>query len=79
MPLGRVEDIEMQRSPVSSSNIAEIGYDEARRVLEILFQNGTTYQYFDVPKQEYDSLIRASSYGQFLNANIKGRYRYARI
>ena len=69
----------MQRKQVSSSTIAEIGYDESRRILEVLFNNGTTYQYFDVPQQEYDALMQASSHGQYLNGNIKGRFRYARI
>lgn len=69
----------MQRTPVSSSNIAEIGYDESRRVLEVLFKSGNVYQYFDVPPQEHQALMQASSYGQYLNANIKGRFRYARV
>jgi hypothetical protein len=69
----------MQRVPVSSSTIAEIGYDEPRRILEILFKNSSVYQYFDVPPQEHQSLMQASSHGQYLNANIKGRFRYARV
>lgn len=69
----------MQRTPVSSSNIAEIGYDESRRILEVLFKTGNVYQYFDVPLQEYQALMQASSHGQYLNANIKGRFRYARV
>jgi hypothetical protein len=68
----------MQRQPVTSSNIAEIGYDEQRRVLEVLFKVGTVYQYFDVPPQEYQALMQAGSIGQYVNANIKGRFRYAR-
>jgi hypothetical protein len=69
----------MQRQPVTSSNIAEIGYDEPRRVLEVLFKTGSIYQYFDVPPQEHKALMQASSQGQYLNANIKGRFRYARV
>lgn len=69
----------MHRQPVTSSNIAEIGYDEASRTLEILFRNGSIYQYFDVPTQEHRALMIASSHGQYLNAHIKGRYRYARV
>jgi hypothetical protein len=69
----------MQRTPVSSSNIAEIGYDEVGRILEVLFLNGSLYQYFDVPPQVYNELAMASSVGQYLNANIKGNYRYARV
>lgn len=69
----------MQRTTVSSSNIAEIGYDANLRVLEVLFHNGGLYQYFDVPQSEYESLMNANSHGQYLNRNIKGQFRYARI
>lgn len=69
----------MRRVPVTSSNIAEIGYDESSRTLEIMFKNGRLYQYFDVPIQEHQSLMSASSHGQYLNQHIKGTYRYARV
>ena len=69
----------MMRQPVTSSNIAEIGYDESSRTLEALFKNGSLYQYFDVPPQIYAELMQASSIGQYLNTNIKGQFRYARV
>lgn len=69
----------MRREPVTSSNVAEIGYDEASSTLEVAFKNSGIYQYFDVPKKEYESLLGASSIGQYLNQNIKGKYRYARV
>lgn len=69
----------MQRTQVTSSNIQSIGYDENTQTLEVEFKNGGTYQYFDVPKHEYDSLMSASSHGQYLAANIKGKYRYSKV
>lgn len=69
----------MRRQPVTSSNIAEIGYDEGQRVLEILFSNGSLYQYFDVPPQIFNELMQASSVGKYLNSNIKSHFRYARV
>ena len=69
----------MKRVPVTSSNISEIGYDARSRTLEVLFRNGGLYQYFDVPPQEHGGLMNASSQGQYLNAHIKGRYRYSRV
>lgn len=69
----------MKRQPVNSSTVAEVGHDEPSRILEVLFRNGTLYQYFDVPEREYQELIGASSVGQYLNAQIKGKYRYARV
>jgi KTSC domain len=69
----------MRRQPVTSSNIAEIGYDEGQRVLEILFSNGSLYQYFEVPPQIFNELMQASSVGKYLNYNIKSHFRYARV
>lgn len=69
----------MRRQSVTSSNIAEIGYDEGSRILEVLFNNGSVYQYFDVPPQIHTAIMQASSVGQYLNANVKGNFRYARV
>ncbi len=69
----------MERIAVTSSNIAEVGYDKESQTMEILFSNGRIYQYFDVPDQTYHDLLTASSHGQFLAREIKGRFRYARV
>jgi hypothetical protein len=69
----------MRRVPVTSGNIAEIGYDQSSRRLEVLFRSGGLYQYFDVPPQEHQALMSAGSHGEYLNRFIKGRYRYARV
>lgn len=69
----------MNRESVTSTNIDEIGYDNDRRILEILFRNGSTYQYFDVPSQIFEELRSSSSLGQYINSNIKGHFRYSRI
>jgi hypothetical protein len=66
----------MDRQPVSSSNIASIGYDEGSGTLEVEFLNGAVYRYFDVPSNLYEALMAAASHGTFLNANIKGAYQY---
>ena len=69
----------MQRTPVESTNVASIGYDHTTQTLEVEFQRGWVYQYFDVPEPVYDALMAAPSKGEFLNASIKGSYRYARM
>lgn len=68
----------MQRTPVSSSNIKEIGYDDISSTLEVEFISGAVYQYFGVPQILHSRLMQASSKGQFLNDNIKYSYRYQR-
>ena len=65
--------------PVVSSNLSRIRYDENSNTLEIEFQGGRVYQYFDVPVQVFEGLRNAESYGQYFNAYIKGYFRYARI
>ena len=69
----------MNRTPVVSSNVAYVGYDEDSSTLEIEFNNGTVYQYFDVSKNIYDGLIGADSVGSYLASYIKGRYRYSKV
>lgn len=69
----------MDRTAVTSSNVASIGYDEDSSTLEIEFNNGTIYQYFDVPNNIFEGLRNSSSIGGYLAANIKGVYRYSRV
>lgn len=69
----------MNRIPVSSSDVAEIGYDMATMTLEVAFHSGGVYQYFDVPEIVYQEFARASSIGKFFHANIKNNYRYAKV
>ncbi len=69
----------MDWTPVSSSNIARIGYHSVSMTLEIEFLTGSIYQYFDVPETVHQELMAASSHGKFFNANIKGVYRYAKL
>lgn len=69
----------MNRQPVTSSNVADVGYDAVSMTLEIGFKDGTVYQYFDVPESVYQELLFADSVGQFLNRQIKSSYRYAKV
>jgi hypothetical protein len=69
----------MEMIPVSSSNIAGVGYDEDSQTLQIEFNNGTSYQYFDVPEQVFTELRDAGSVGAYLASNIKGVYRFSKV
>jgi hypothetical protein len=69
----------MNRTPVSSSNVASVGYDPNTMTLEVEFIDGSVYQYFDVPETVYQELMRASSIGHFMHANIRNNYRYTKV
>jgi KTSC domain len=69
----------MNRTPVTSSNVASVGYDPNSMTLEVEFTNGSVYQYFDVPEVVHQDLMTAASIGTYLGRNIKNNYRYARL
>ncbi len=69
----------MERTSVQSSNLASVGYDSRTQTLEIQFQNGRVYQYFDVAQDVYSGLMKAASHGRYFLANIKGMYDYRRV
>lgn len=61
----------MDRNPVESSDVVSVGYDEDEMLMEVEFQTGSIYLYFDVSRDFYDQFMRAESKGQFVNYIIK--------
>ncbi len=70
-------NVKMER--VSSSNIAEIGYDDSSQLLYVRFLNSTLYVYKNVPDVEFQSFKNAPSLGSYLNRSIKNSYPYERL
>ena len=66
----------INRKPVTSSNIASVGYDAEKQILEIEFHHGAIYQYFDVPKEIYEGLMSAGSIASYFHHNIRENYKY---
>jgi hypothetical protein len=64
----------VERQPVSSSNIASVGYDPNSETLEIEFIHTGIYQYYNVPQFQFDRMLEANSVGTFFNAEIKNSY-----
>ncbi len=56
-----------------------MGYEPARRELDIQFVSGRVYRYFGVPPQAHEALMRAPSKGRYFNARIRDRYRFRRL
>lgn len=69
----------MEMHLVDSSNVSAIGYDEDSQTLQVEFNSGATYQYFDVPQQIFEGMLDAGSVGQYLNQHVKGIFRYSRV
>ena len=60
---------------VVSSAIEHVAYDTDTRILRITFTNGGTYDYPDVPEEEYHRLVTAQSVGVYYNKSIRPLYR----
>ena len=53
----------MDMIPVSSSDIASVGYENG--TLYIRFNSGGLYKYSNVPESVYHGLMSASSHGKY--------------
>lgn len=69
----------MQRTPVSSTSLASVGYDTASFTLEIEFNSGRVYQYVDVPEHVHQELVSAASVGSYFARSIKNSFSYSEV
>jgi KTSC domain-containing protein len=66
----------MDKQRTESSVIGAVGHS---RVLEIQFESGRIYQYYDVPEDVYNEMLSAESKGRYFNSHIRGKYQYQEI
>ncbi len=69
----------MDRLAVSSSALKSIGYDAQAMILEIEREDGSVFQYLDVPSSTYEALMMADSKGKYFNSHVKPLYKYNRV
>ena len=69
----------MDRLLVNSSNIVSAGYDAADQTLEIEFQSGNVYQYFDVPEKIFQGLMTAGSKGEYFHDKILKEFDFQEV
>jgi hypothetical protein len=72
----------MNRIPVSSNGITEVGYHQDTDnlgTLELKFSNGGVYEFFNVPTNLYDEFMHASSREEYYFANIGKRFPCTRV
>ncbi len=69
----------MERKTVESSMIHSIGYDKVSKILEIQFNSGMIYKYFNVPQIEFNRMLKAESKGRYFLDCIQDSYEYARL
>ena len=63
---------------VSSSCIAEVGYDSSDQTLGVRFHGGGEYRYAGVPSETHQALLAADSIGRYFNAEVRDAYPHQR-
>ncbi len=58
-----------------SSAIGRAVYDPAAGTLDLWYRGGDRYRYFEVPEAIYEALVEAPSAGEYVNREIKPRFR----
>lgn len=69
----------MERDYVESIMIRSYGFDSSTSTLEVEFNNGAIWQYFDVAESLFYEMKSSGSCGKFFNANIKGQYSESQV
>ena len=69
----------MERIPVQSTEIAVIGYDSHKSLLEVAFRRGGVYRYRGVPQDVHQQLMAAPSMGTYFSQNIKETYHFTKV
>lgn len=69
----------VEKHKIDSSFIDSVGYDLSEKKLRVWLLNGHTYDYFDVPEEEFERLLEAESAGEYYNRKIKGTYEFNEI
>jgi uncharacterized protein YdaL len=68
--------IDIPLVPVTSSNVAAVGYDAASKTLAVKFNSGSLYHYSDVPPELHAEAMKAKSIGSFLSQHVSRKFAF---
>ena len=64
---------------IQSSNIRKTEYDTETKKLLVEFNNGTRYEYDEVPHQTYTKFRKSESQGKFFTTEISKAFKYKKL
>ena len=64
---------------IKSTNIRSASYNTESKLLTVVFNNGSIYQYEDVSWELFTKFRMSDSQGAFLNAKIKNAHAYKQV
>ena len=68
----------MQRIRIESSALTSVSYDADTRCLEVEFQDGSAYEFLDLPEPLHAALLASESKGRYFNIAIRGHFQCRR-
>ena len=69
----------MEREYVESTMIKSYGFDSSTSTLEVEFNSGAVWQYYDVAESLFYEMKSSDSCGKFFNAHVKGQYSESQV
>lgn len=69
----------MNRTTIESTMISGIGYDPGNSILEIEFNSGAVWQYFDFPEAKWYEFEGTDSKGKYWHKEIKNQYSESQV
>ena len=69
--LRKKEPTNIHTLPCHSSNLARVGYDAESHILEVWFQGGGRYRYYDVPSKLWENLTHSESMGRYFMSSVR--------
>lgn len=64
---------------IKSSNIKKTEYDTETRQMIVEFNNGTKYEYDEVPHQIYTKFRMSESQGKFFSTDIAKKFKFKKL
>lgn len=65
--------------PVTSSNIAAVGYDPEAKELHVKFKTGATHVYSNVSPEQHQALVGAESVGSHFHHQIRNKFQSRKV
>jgi len=64
---------------INSSNLRKTTYDTVTKKLVVEFNNGSQYEYDEVPHQLYTQFRMSESQGKFFSSKIAKTFKYKKL
>lgn len=64
---------------IKSSNLQLASYNTTSKILTITFNNGSIYEYYDLPWNIFTKFRMTESQGKYFNTEISKNYKYKKL